>query len=501
MDDPTITNKIISGKATVIETDNPTIIMRKVIVPDKNLTLDGLMESWKFSPGLKERCIVMCANYVQGPENFSRCLDLMDYLAQSDSSKEHFPGIAPHLPAVFSLPTQNQEELLIVIRKNISEGNFPSAYKCILETHEESIRARVYSGLERLGLTQSELDDQYIWNSLNSVFTGYSFLQNMPFEDQDESQELARRIDFLEQIVPHYLDEVKLIPAYLVAEKPAEAKAIARRIAMEYATFHDEKSLEEVFERVTKYTRHKIEKESKKVQREGEKNESGGEDEPESPSILVGNQTPQEHIGGVVAENDTLRERYSREQEIRLTEIRNKVSEYINLNQQLTEANVRLEEQINASAEEAAALRKQYAEFISPTAHRAALESEARDLRTRYEGYISYKEYCQKVGEWNATKKKLEETVKEAKKASAPSGSGRWKLAAALGALGVSLAAGGVLYFFEARQNEELTKRVDKLNIGNLECVKANESLYQEGKELMEKIKFYEKQSCAKYTE
>ena len=91
--------------------------------------------------------------------------------------------------------------------------------------------------------------------------------------------------------------------------------------------------------------------------------------------------------------------------------------------------------------------------------------------------------------------------VKEAKKASAPSRSGRWKLAAALGALGVSLAAGGVLYFSEARQNEELTQLLERLDIGTQKCIKANDSLVQEGKGLMNKVKFYKKQSCAEYTE
>ncbi len=509
MDDPT-KKTIISGEASVTETDNPTISMRKVIVPDENLTLDGLMESWKFSPELKERCIVMCANYAQGPENFSRCLDLMDYVAQSDSSKENFPSIAPHLPAIFSLPAQDQEELLTVIGENINQGNFPSAYKCILETHEEALRARVYSGLERLGLTQSDLDNQYIWNSLNSVFLGYTFLQNVSFEDQDESQEYARRLDFLEQLVPHYLDAAKLIPTYLVAEKPEEAKAIARRIAVEYTHLYGiEGGVEGVFEQVNKYTLQEIEKESKKVQREGGLSSPGQEDE---LPILES-----EDNFDALKEELTTREKTIRSLQELLGMANSSITDLSKDNTDLKKMYLEsvseekhkavlddleaARKQTNASAEEAAALRKQYSEYISPAAHRTALENESHALKAQYDQYISLKEYHAKATEWNATKRKLEDAVKEAKKASAPSGSGRWKLAAALGALGVSLAAGGVLYFSEARQNEELSQWVEKLNAGNQECVKANNSLLQEGKGLARKVSFYEKPTATEKVE
>lgn len=454
MDDPTEKKLIISGKATVTETDNPTTSMRRVIVPDENLTLDGLMESWKFPYELKERCLAMCANYVQGPENFSRCLDLMDYLAQRDSSKENFPSIAPHLPVIFSLPTQNQEELLTAIGENINQGNFSSAYKCILETHEEALRARVYSGLERLGLTQSDLDHRYIWENLNAVFAQHSFSQDLSNEDQDESLEIMRRLDFLEEIVPHYLRMAELVASHLDGEKPIEAKAITRRVVVKYATFYDAKTWEEVFEKVKQYTLIELEKVGKKVPPAGDSAEQEAcktieHDLDELAKLLkdeLGQLRMMTHPG-------------SKEGEVTLPEIKGKVSEYIALNRQLTETNARLEGQITASAEETATLRKQYAEYVSPAAHHAALENESRALKAQYDQYISLKEYHAKATEWNATKKKLEEAVKEAKKASAPSGSGRWKLAAAL-----ALAAGGILYLSEAGK-DDLEGQVQSLTV------------------------------------
>src|SRR3989344_38016 len=175
MDEPTKRNPIISGEATVAETDSSTISMRKVIVQDEKLTLDGLMESWNFSQERKEQCIVMCANYVAGPENFGRCLTLMEYVSQNDFSKENFPNIAPHLPAMFSLPVLNQNEIMTVLRKNLEAGDYFSAYKVVLETHEEAVRARVYSRLDQLGLHQEILDHQYIWENLNAAFFQYPF--------------------------------------------------------------------------------------------------------------------------------------------------------------------------------------------------------------------------------------------------------------------------------------------------------------------------------------
>ncbi len=256
MDEPTKKNKIVFGEATVSETNNPTTSIQKVVIRDEKLTLDGLMESWKFSPERKEQCLVMCANYVAGPENFGRCLDLMKYVAQNDSSKDIFPIMAPHLPAIFSLPAQEQEEILEVLKENIDGGKVFSAYRCVLETHKEAIQAWVYSGLDRLGLNQSELDHQYIWENLNTVFTQYNFLQNLPSEEQDESQELMRRLDFLEQIVPHYLSMLKLLSPQFIAEKPDEARAIARRIAVEYIrndSFNDESTVENILNKVTTY--------------------------------------------------------------------------------------------------------------------------------------------------------------------------------------------------------------------------------------------------------
>ncbi len=509
MDDPTGKNTIISGKATVTGTDNPTISMRKVIVPDENLTLDGLMESWKFPYELKERCLAMCANYVQGSENFSRCLDLMDYLAQSDYSKENFPNIASHLPVIFSLPVHNQEELLIVIRENINQGNFSSAYKCILETHEESIRTRVYSELERLGLTQSDLDHRYIWENLNAVFAQHNFSQDLSSEDQDESLEFMRRLDFLEQIVPHYLRMAELVVSRLGGEKPIEAGAITRRVVVKYATFYGAKTWEEVFERVKQYTLHEIEKESKKVHREGGLSSSGQEE-----GLLL---LEREDNSDALKEELTTKEKTIRSLQELLETANSSITDLSKDNTDLKKMYLEsvseekhkavlddleaARKQTNASAEEAAALRKQYSEYISPAAHRTALENESHALKAQYEHYVSPKEYHAKVTEWHATKKKLEEAVKEAKKASAPSGSGRWKLAAALGALGVSLAAGGVLYFSEARQNDELSQWVEKLNAGNQECVKANNSLLQEGKGLARKVSFYEKPTATEKVE
>lgn len=506
MDDPTEKKPIISGESSVKETDNPTVSMRKIIVRDENLTLDGLMESWKFPHELKELCIVMCANYLHGPNDFSKCLDLMEYMAQSDSSKENFPNMAPHLPAIFSLPVQNQEEHLTAIRENIDEGNFPSAYKCILETHEEVLRARVYSGLERLGLTQSELDNQYIWNSLNNVFLGYTFLQNVSFEDQDESQEYARRLDFLEQLVPHYLDAAKLIPTYLVAEKPEEAKAIARRIAVEYTHLYGiEEGVERVFEQVNKYTLHEIEKESKKAQREGGLSSLGQEDELPILEREDNSDTIREELIARAKKIHSLQELLETANSSvtdlsgENADLKNKFLGYIPEEEhKITMDDLETaRKQANSSAEEAAALRKQYAEYISPADHRTALENESRALKAQYKKHIFVEQ--KKVNEWIATQKqKMQEKTK---KSSSPSGSGRWKLAAALGALSVSLAAGGILYLSEARQNEELTQRVEKLNTGNQECVKANESLYQEGRGLAEKVAVCEKPTATEKVE
>ncbi len=303
MGDPTKKNTIISGEAKVtgtrtgqadsqlpsvsvpaMESQTQIIHIADITKPTK-LTLDGLMESWKFSPELKAQCQTMCRSYLPNPQDAARCLDFMNELAENDSLKAYFSEVAPHLPAVFSLPVRERETILSALKENIGAGDFSSAYQCALETHAAVVRVRMDAGLA------------------GTFEEGYFIGRELIAALNRNNEELTK---------------------------------------------------------------------------------------------LVG------------------------------------------------AAKTKINELVTASAEEA---------------------------------------------------------VKEAKKASAPSRSGRWKLAAALGALGVSLAAGGVLYFSEARQNEELTQLLERLDIGTQKCIKANDSLVQEGKGLMNKVKFYKKQSCAEYTE
>ncbi|HLC80603.1 MAG TPA: hypothetical protein VJG31_02415 [Candidatus Nanoarchaeia archaeon] len=485
MDDPK-KNLIVSGEANILKTGTGQAISsqssvvvsameaRTQVIPiqgiSKYRTLDDLMEHWGYPLDMRAQCEAMCKNYLPDEESLRKCVELMAYVAENDYSKERFPDMAPHLPAVFSLPAEEQESILNGLKENIETGKVFSAYRGILETHEEAVRARVYSGLNRFGLNQSELDYQYIWDSLNSVFAGYNFLQNLSAEDQSESQEIARRLDFLEQIGPHYLEMAGEVTFHLVEEKPAEAKAIVRRIASEYNTFHDEKSLEEVFERVRQYTLKELEKRGKKAREKREKDELAPErppvpEEKDVSDVLREELTKKEkEIGSLqdlLNNSERARDELSQEKLDLMQTYKDHVSGEVH-----TDVLDAIKRQANDSAEEVRALREQYANYLSPDAQRTiiqeAVNKEKQAVKTLYGDHISSAEYQKREKEWTATKKKLGAAVEEARKASAPSGTGRWKLAAALGALGASLVTGGILYFSEAR-NPNLKGQIKNL--------------------------------------
>src|SRR3989344_3696749 len=513
MDDPTEKNKIVFGEAEIPNTGSmqaapqlpsvsvPAMESKTQIIPvqstRKYCTLEDLMESWGHPLDMRAQCEAMFKSYIPDEESSRKCVEFMAYVAENDFSKERFPNMALHLPAMFSLPVLNQKEIMTVLRKNLEAGDYFSAYKIVLETHEEAVRARVYSRLDQLGLHQEILDHQYIWENLNAAFFQYPFLQNSFNEDQDESRELMRRLDFLEQIVPHYLEMAELVSSHLAREKPTEANAIARRIATEYNTFYVEKNLEEVFERVERYTLKELEKERKNVRERRDEDERAPERPPASEegdvsdalrAELAEKEKEIDSLQNLLNNSEQIKEELFQEKRTLMQTYKNHVSGEVH-----TAVLDAVKRQASDSAEEINTLRTQYEGYIPPKVHRIALESETRALKAQYAELISREQ--KKVNDWLATKKQT--VLEKTKESAAPSGTGRWKLAAALGALGVSLVAGGLLYFSEARQNKELTQLVDVLGTGNKVCIEANNSLYKEGKQLAGNVAFYEKNdSC-----
>ncbi len=217
------------------------------------LTLEDLMNRGNFFPEQKALCGAMCDRYLQSQTDLGKCLEFMKYAAENDSSKEIFPNLAPHLPAIFSLPAQEQEATVKTLKENVEGGKIFSVYKCVLEVHEEVLRERLYFGLNQLGLNHNDRNNLSIWSDLNSAFTCHHFLQARQTEELDETQGWEQKLGFLEQAVQHYLEMVGSISSRFAKEKPIEARIIARRVALEYGSFHDESTIEDIFESVGDY--------------------------------------------------------------------------------------------------------------------------------------------------------------------------------------------------------------------------------------------------------
>lgn len=217
------------------------------------LTLEDLMNRGNFFPEQKALCNAMCDRYLQSQTDLEKCMEFMRYAAENDSSKETFPNLAPHLPAIFSLPAPEQEATVKTLKENIEGGKIFSVYKYVLEVHDEVLRERLYFGLNQLELNHNDRNNLSIWNDLNSAFTCHHFLQDRQTEELDETQGWEQKLGFLEQAVQHYLEMVGSISSKFAKEKPIEARIIARRVALEYGSFHDESTIGDIFSSVGDY--------------------------------------------------------------------------------------------------------------------------------------------------------------------------------------------------------------------------------------------------------
>lgn len=263
MDDPTKkTLEIFSGEAEVAPKGKPhspqSVVVQAMeattqFIPlAKPHTLEELMAREQFSPEQKERCSKRCETYLQTEENLTSYLSLMGDLSRKENNL--IPSFALYLPAVFSLPPPEQESLLAVIRKNLDKEEIFSAYRCVLEANQEILRARIYSGLDQLRLNHNDRNNQSIWTDLNNAFAHHVFLQRKNAEESDEFSEQEQRLEFLDLVVPHYLEMAGQVSAAFSEKKPVEARIVARRVALEYGRFREgESNIEGMLKNVKDY--------------------------------------------------------------------------------------------------------------------------------------------------------------------------------------------------------------------------------------------------------